>query len=145
VAQLSLDEVERHALAGQLKRMCMTELVERKPAPYSRSGSKAAELDPDSGRRPGTTFGRTVDHAEQRADRHPGITLRNRPPVALGRYPDVTVKHSALTTIPTPAKPALSEEQRAERLRLLAERLRSPDGLDRDTLKHVEQLTDTER
>jgi hypothetical protein len=55
------------------------------------------------------------------------------------------VKHSALSTIPTPEKPALSDEQRAERLRLLAERLRSPDGLDRDTLKHVEQLTDAER
>jgi hypothetical protein len=27
------------------------------------------------------------------------------------------------------------------RLRLLAERLRRPDGLDRDTLKHIEQLT----
>ena len=55
------------------------------------------------------------------------------------------MKHPALNTIPTPEKPALSEKQRAERLRLLAERLRSPDGLDRDTLKHVEQLTDAER
>ena len=76
---------------------------------------------------------------------NPGISPRNRAPVALGRYPEVTVKHSALSTIPTPEKPALSDEQRAERLRLLAERLRSPDGLDRDTLKHVEQLTDAER
>jgi hypothetical protein len=58
---------------------------------------------------------------------------------------EVTVKHSALSTIPTPEKPALSDEQRAERLRLLADRLRRPDGLDRDTLKHVEQLTDSER
>ena len=75
----------------------------------------------------------------------PGISLVNRAAVALGRYPGVTVKHSALSTIPTPEKPALSDEQRAERLRLLADRLRRPDGLDRDTLKHVEQLTDTER
>jgi hypothetical protein len=55
------------------------------------------------------------------------------------------VKHSVLSTIPTAEKPALSDEQRAERLRLLAERLRRPDGLDRDTLRHIEQLTDAER
>lgn len=65
---------------------------------------------------------------------------QNRAPVALGRCPEVTVKHSALSTIPTAEKPALSDEQRADRLRL-----RRPDGLDRETLKHVEQLTDAER
>ena len=75
----------------------------------------------------------------------PGISPRNRPLVAPERYPEVTVKHSTLSTIPTPEKPALSDEERAERLRLLAERLRRPDGLDRDTLKHVEQLTDAKR
>ena len=37
---------------------------------------------------------------------------------------------------------ALSDEQRAARLELLAERLLSPDGLDRDTLARIEQLTD---
>jgi hypothetical protein len=55
------------------------------------------------------------------------------------------VKHSVLSTTPTAEKPVLSDEQRAERLRLLAERLRRPDGLDRDTLEHIEQLTGTER
>jgi len=55
------------------------------------------------------------------------------------------VKHSVLSTIPTPKKPAPSDELRAERLRLLAERLRRPDGLDRDALKHIEQLTNAER
>jgi hypothetical protein len=55
------------------------------------------------------------------------------------------VKHSALSTTPTAEKPALSDEQRAERLRLLAERLHSPDGLDRDTLEHIEHLTGVER
>jgi hypothetical protein len=80
---------------------------------------------------------------------HPNCKARHfadhRAPIALGRYPEVTVKHAATTTIPTPEKPALSGEQRAERLRLLAGRLRRPDGLDRDTLKHIEQLTDVER
>jgi len=39
-------------------------------------------------------------------------------------------------------KPALSEEQRAERLRLLAKRLRHPGGLDRDALRNVERTGD---
>lgn len=69
---------------------------------------------------------------------------RDHVPVALGRYPWI-VKHSVLSTTPTAEKPVLSDEQRAERLRLLAERLRRPDGLDRDTLEHIEQLTGTER
>lgn len=55
------------------------------------------------------------------------------------RYPGV-VKHSVLSTTPTAEKPALSDEERAERRRL-AERVFSPDGLDRDTLEHIEQLT----
>ena len=40
-----------------------------------------------------------------------------------------------------PDAPVLTDDQRTERLRLLAERLRSPDGLDRDTLERIEQLT----
>jgi hypothetical protein len=50
---------------------------------------------------------------------------------------------SVLSTTPTAEKPALSDEERAERRRL-AERVFSPDGLDRDTLKHIEQPTDNE-
>lgn len=64
-------------------------------------------------------------------------------PVVLRRYPGV-VKHSVLSTTPTAEKPALSDEERAERLRRLAERMFSPDGLDRDTLEHIEQLTGNE-
>jgi hypothetical protein len=55
------------------------------------------------------------------------------------------VKHSALSTTPTAERPALSQEERTERLRSLSERLRSSAGLDRDTLARIEQLTDTER
>jgi len=51
------------------------------------------------------------------------------------------VKPAAPITIPTAETPALTDEERARRLRLLAERLRSPDGLDRDTLAQIEQLT----
>jgi hypothetical protein len=45
----------------------------------------------------------------------------------------------------TAEKPALSDKERAARLARLAERLRSPDGLDRDTLAHIEQLTGDEQ
>jgi hypothetical protein len=54
------------------------------------------------------------------------------------------VRHSVLSTTPTAEKPALSDEERAERRQRLAERVFSPDGLDRDTLEHIEQLTDNE-
>jgi hypothetical protein len=59
------------------------------------------------------------------------------------RYPEV-VKHSVLSTIPTADQHTLSDEERAERRRRLAERVFSPDGLDRDTLEHIEQLTGDE-
>jgi hypothetical protein len=49
-----------------------------------------------------------------------------------------------LSTTPTAEKPALSDEERAERRGRLAERGFSSDGLDRDTLEHIEQLTDNE-
>jgi hypothetical protein len=42
---------------------------------------------------------------------------------------------------PEPGRPSLKEDDRAERLELLAERLRSEDGLDRETLAQIEQLT----
>jgi hypothetical protein len=54
------------------------------------------------------------------------------------------MKHSVLSTTPTAEKPALGDEERAERLRRLAERMFSPNGLDRDTLENIEQLTGNE-
>lgn len=41
---------------------------------------------------------------------------------------------------PTAEMPALSDGQRAERLRRLAKRLHRPDGLDREALNHLERL-----
>ncbi len=51
------------------------------------------------------------------------------------------MKSSAASTTPTAGKPVLTDEQRAARLKLLTERLLSPDGLDRDTLARIEHLT----
>lgn len=49
---------------------------------------------------------------------------------------------SVPSTTPAAERPALNDEQRAERLKRLAERLRNPDGLDHDTLAKVERLND---
>jgi len=46
----------------------------------------------------------------------------------------------AQTTTPTVEKPPLKDDQREALLKLLAERLRRPDGLDRKTLARIEQL-----
>lgn len=55
------------------------------------------------------------------------------------------MRHPIQNTIPGPEKSAkLTDEERAERRKRLAERVFSPDGLDRDTLKHIEQLTGDE-
>jgi len=54
------------------------------------------------------------------------------------------VKRPSASTIPTGDAPVLTDDQRNERLRLLAERLRRPDGLDRDTLERIEESTGDE-
>jgi hypothetical protein len=64
--------------------------------------------------------------------------------VEYARYPEL-VSNRLPSTTPTAEKPALSEAQRTERLRLLAKRLRRADGLDRDVLKRIEQLTGDEQ
>jgi hypothetical protein len=50
------------------------------------------------------------------------------------------MERSQSSTAATAEKPVLEDEQRLARLALLAERLRSPDGLDRGTLERIEQL-----
>lgn len=59
------------------------------------------------------------------------------------RYPGV-VTHPVQTTIPGPETPSLSDGERLERRLRFLERLRSPDGLDWDTLERIEQLTGQE-
>jgi len=44
MAELALDDVQRHALAGQLERVRMPQLVRRKPAPDTRPQGEPAEL-----------------------------------------------------------------------------------------------------
>ncbi len=54
----------------------------------------------------------------------------------------MTVDPSISETTPSAEKPALSDAERAERLRLLAERLRDPEGLDHEALAQVERLSE---
>jgi hypothetical protein len=56
----------------------------------------------------------------------------------------MTMKRSASATDPRSEKPVLSDEERAARLERLAERLFSPEGLDRDTLERIKQLPGNE-
>jgi hypothetical protein len=60
------------------------------------------------------------------------------------RYAD-DVERSIPNTPPTAEKPALTDEQRGERLQRLAKRLRSPDGLDHATLAQIEELDSDEQ
>jgi hypothetical protein len=55
------------------------------------------------------------------------------------------MKDAAATPVPAPEKPALAADERAARLRRLAQRLRDPEGLDRDALSQVEHLTTHEQ
>lgn len=50
------------------------------------------------------------------------------------------MKRSAPPTIATVERQELADDERVARLASLAERLRRPDGLDRDALERVEQL-----
>ena len=49
VPELALDDVERDALAGELQRVRMAQLVRREPAPDPRLSSEPAELGADCG------------------------------------------------------------------------------------------------
>ncbi len=55
------------------------------------------------------------------------------------------VERAVASTTPTAEKPALRDEERAARLRALAERVMSPEGLDRQTLAQIETLTSDEQ
>ena len=49
LAELALDDVQRHALAGELERVRVAQLMRREPAPDARLGREAPELAADAG------------------------------------------------------------------------------------------------
>lgn len=54
------------------------------------------------------------------------------------------VERSVQRTTQIGEQPVLADEERAARGRRVAERLRRPDGLDRDALARIEKLTSDE-
>src|SRR3954463_12800013 len=69
VAQLALDDDERHALVGHLDGVGVAQLVRRETPANACGRRRAAQLGPRRVRRPWSSSGRAVDDAEQRADR----------------------------------------------------------------------------
>jgi hypothetical protein len=67
--QLALDDVQRHALPGQLERMRVAQLVRSKPAPDARVDGDSPEFAADCGTGPLSPARRAVDDAKQRPDR----------------------------------------------------------------------------
>jgi hypothetical protein len=70
--ELALDDVERHALAGELERMGVAQLMRREPAPHTRPRGYPPKLVADSGAVPRPPARGAVDDAEQRPDRQLG-------------------------------------------------------------------------
>ena len=70
MTELALDDIHRHSLSGELYRVRVAQLMRREPASDARLSCMPAKLTADRGSRPGSTTGRTVDHAEERANRH---------------------------------------------------------------------------
>jgi hypothetical protein len=70
MAQLALDDVERHALVGELDGVGVAQLVGCEAARTAAFRGDAPQLRAGGVARPGPAAGPTVDHAQQRADRH---------------------------------------------------------------------------
>lgn len=87
----------------------------------------------------GTSSHRTVDTAD-RPNTAGAATLAASDAGTLD-----AVDPSLPSTSLTAEKPKLTDAERAERLKLLAERISDPDGLDREALAQVEQLNDDEQ
>ena len=102
MAELALDDVQRHALAQQLERMRVTQLVRREPP--SHTCVSRATVQHRSRRRgaPRATARAAVDHAEQRADRH--LLARSQPRLQLLEAPVVHADFAAPAAFAAPHK-----------------------------------------
>jgi len=78
VAELALDDVQRHAFTSHLDGMGVTELVRSETAPHAGVEGEAPQLRSCSRARPRPPARRTIDDAEERADRHARARLEPR-------------------------------------------------------------------
>jgi hypothetical protein len=88
------------ALAGELDRVRVTELVRREAAPHAGPGLAQVERLARGAGRPGATTCPAVEHAEQRAYRH--LLARLQPGLDVLKAPDV---HADLAPAPALAAP----------------------------------------
>ena len=68
MAQLALDDDERHALVRHLDRVGVSELVRREAAPHAGRSGCVAKLGARGGGRPAPASRRADDDAEERPD-----------------------------------------------------------------------------
>ena len=66
--KLTLDDYERNAFVRHLDRVCVAELVRREPPSHTRRGRGMVQLLARGRRLPTASGGRSVDHAQHRAD-----------------------------------------------------------------------------
>ena len=69
MAELALDDVDRHPFAGELDGVRMPQLMGCEAAPDAGVDSELAQLGSRGGGCPSATAGLSVDHAEQRSGR----------------------------------------------------------------------------
>jgi hypothetical protein len=69
VAQLALDDVERHAFAGHLDGVRVSKLMWREAPSDGGADGERAQCRAGSGRRPGPSRRWAVDDTQQRTDR----------------------------------------------------------------------------
>jgi hypothetical protein len=69
VTELALDDEERHAFVSHLNGMGMTELVRRETPAHTGRRRDTSKLPTRRGGLPSATRRRTMDDAQQRADR----------------------------------------------------------------------------
>ncbi len=75
MSQLALDDDQRDLLVGQLDSVRMAQLMRRKSTPDARCGGGSSQLAARGRLPPSPAGGRTVNHAQQRADGQPDAQL----------------------------------------------------------------------
>jgi hypothetical protein len=100
VTELALNDIERHALASELDRVRVTQLVRSEATPHAGPGGAPAQRGAGSRGIPRAPAGAPIDDAEQRTDRHP--LAHNEPRLELLKAPVIHTDLTATTTLATP-------------------------------------------
>jgi hypothetical protein len=110
VSELALDEIERYALAHELDRVCVTQLVRGEASSHTGARGTPAQRRPSGRGIPGPPLGPPVDDAEQRPDRH--VLAHEQPRLELFETP---VVHVDLASAPALTARTSTEPRRRSR------------------------------